>query len=99
MLRECWSALGGDPAAVGELEVADAGAWLGGPLAVDDLAVAAAGAALLAAAELAEARGLGRPSVALSAEHVALPGCGHVPCHDDPKAVAAVLLAGSREAG
>jgi pimeloyl-ACP methyl ester carboxylesterase len=33
------------------------------------------------------------------AEHVALPGCGHVPCHDDPKAVAAVLLAGSREAG
>ena len=24
-------------------------------------------------------------------------GCGHVPCHDDPEAVAAVLLAGSRE--
>jgi pimeloyl-ACP methyl ester carboxylesterase len=33
------------------------------------------------------------------AEHVALQGCGHVPCHDDPEAVAAVLLAGSREAG
>lgn len=31
------------------------------------------------------------------AEHVALRGCGHVPCHDDPEAVAAVLLAGSRE--
>jgi pimeloyl-ACP methyl ester carboxylesterase len=31
------------------------------------------------------------------AEHVALHGCGHVPCHDDPDAVAAVLLAGSRE--
>ena len=31
------------------------------------------------------------------AQHVALQGCGHVPCHDDPEAVAAVLLAGSRE--
>ena len=30
------------------------------------------------------------------AQHVALRGCGHVPCHDDPEAVAAVLLAGSR---
>jgi pimeloyl-ACP methyl ester carboxylesterase len=31
------------------------------------------------------------------AQHVALRGCGHVRCHDDPEAVAAVLLAGSRE--
>jgi pimeloyl-ACP methyl ester carboxylesterase len=31
------------------------------------------------------------------AQHVALRGCGHVPCHDDPEAVAAVLLVGSRE--
>jgi pimeloyl-ACP methyl ester carboxylesterase len=31
------------------------------------------------------------------AQHVALRGCGHVPCHDDPEAVGAVLLAGSRE--
>ena len=31
------------------------------------------------------------------ARHVALKGCGHVPFHDDPEAVAAVLLAGSRE--
>jgi pimeloyl-ACP methyl ester carboxylesterase len=31
------------------------------------------------------------------AQHVALRGCGHVPCHDDPEAVAAVLLAASRE--
>ena len=31
------------------------------------------------------------------AQHVALKGCGHVPCHDDPDAVAAVLLAGSRD--
>ena len=32
------------------------------------------------------------------ARHVALQGCGHVPFHDDPEAVAAVLLAGSGEA-
>jgi pimeloyl-ACP methyl ester carboxylesterase len=31
------------------------------------------------------------------AQHVALRGCGHVPCRDDPEAVAAALLAGSRE--
>ncbi len=31
------------------------------------------------------------------ARHVALPGCGHVPFHDDPETVAAVLLAGSAE--
>jgi pimeloyl-ACP methyl ester carboxylesterase len=31
------------------------------------------------------------------AQHVALRGCGHVPCQDDPEAVVAVLLAGSRE--
>jgi pimeloyl-ACP methyl ester carboxylesterase len=31
------------------------------------------------------------------ARHVALKGCGHVPCHDDPEAVAAVLLSASRE--
>ena len=31
------------------------------------------------------------------AQHVALRGCGHVPCHDDPEAVAAALLAGTRE--
>jgi pimeloyl-ACP methyl ester carboxylesterase len=29
--------------------------------------------------------------------HVALRGCGHVPCSDDPEAVAAALLAGSRD--
>jgi pimeloyl-ACP methyl ester carboxylesterase len=31
------------------------------------------------------------------AQHVALRGCGHVPCRDDPEAVASALLAGSRE--
>lgn len=46
--------------------------WFGGPLDVDGLAVRAARAALDAAADLAEARGLGRPEVSLSAEHVAL---------------------------
>ena len=30
------------------------------------------------------------------ATHVTLRGCGHVPCHDDPETVAAVMLAGSR---
>ena len=34
-----------------------------------------------------------------SARHVTLQGCGHVPFHDDPETVAAVLLAGSAEAG
>jgi pimeloyl-ACP methyl ester carboxylesterase len=29
------------------------------------------------------------------ARHVALPGCGHVPFHDDPEAVAGVILAAS----
>ncbi len=29
------------------------------------------------------------------ARHVSLPGCGHVPFHDDPEACARVLLAGS----
>ena len=62
----------GGPLGVDGLEVTGRDAWLGGPLAVDDLAVGAAGAALLAAAELAEARGLGRPAATLSAEHVAL---------------------------
>ena len=46
--------------------------WLGGPLDVDGLAVDAVRSALEAAAELAEARGLGRPAVSLSEEHVAV---------------------------
>jgi pimeloyl-ACP methyl ester carboxylesterase len=29
------------------------------------------------------------------ARHVSLPGCGHVPFHDDPEAVAGVILAAS----
>ncbi len=55
-----------------DVEVTDRGAWLGGPLDVDALAVDAIASALLAAAELAAVRGLGTPSVSLSAEHVAV---------------------------
>jgi hypothetical protein len=68
----CWAALGGDPAALTGLEVTRRDAWLGGGLAVDELAVGAVASALLAAAELADARGAGRPAIRLDAEHVAL---------------------------
>src|SRR4051812_5287248 len=68
----CWAAVGGADSARHGLEVTRRDAWLGGPLAVDALAVAAVAAPLLAAAELAEARGAARPAVALDAEHVAL---------------------------
>ncbi|HXN39646.1 MAG TPA: hypothetical protein VN892_16550, partial [Solirubrobacteraceae bacterium] len=61
-----------DVRALDTLEVHNTGAWLGGPLAVDDLAVAATATALLAASELAQARGAARPSVGLSGEHAAL---------------------------
>jgi hypothetical protein len=57
LIAGCWAALGGDPAALPGLEVTRREAWLGGPLAVDELAVGAVASALLAAAELAEARG------------------------------------------
>ena len=67
-----WRAVGGDPEMLGSLSVTRADAWLGGPLAVDELAVGAVAAALMAAAELAHARGAGRPAIELSAEHVAL---------------------------
>ncbi len=72
LMRACWAALGGRASALDRLEVLGAGPWLGGPLAVDELAVAAVSAALLAAADLAEARGLPHPQVSVAAEHVAL---------------------------
>lgn len=68
----CWAAVGGTPRALDGLEVTGREAWLGGPLAVDGLAVGAVAAALLAAAELAGARGARRPVASLSAEHVAV---------------------------
>src|SRR5581483_4872739 len=73
MLTErVWRGLGGEAALLESLVVEGRDAWLGGPFAVDELAVASVAAALLAAVELAEARGGGRPAVGLSAEHVAL---------------------------
>src|SRR5829696_738361 len=71
-VKACWTAAGGDAGALDGLDVQRQDRWLGGLLDVDGLAVGAVGAALLAAAELAEARGHRRPSVAVSAEHVAL---------------------------
>jgi hypothetical protein len=67
-----WQALGGEPAALADLEIRGRDAWLGGPLPVDDLALGAVAGALLAAAELVEARTGRRPAVQLDAEHVAL---------------------------
>jgi crotonobetainyl-CoA:carnitine CoA-transferase CaiB-like acyl-CoA transferase len=72
LIAPLWSALDGDPRRVDDLEVTRTDAWLGGPLAVDALAVGAVSAVLLAAAELAEARGAGRPHAQVSGEHVAL---------------------------
>jgi hypothetical protein len=71
MLEQAWSALGGDPAAAAALRVDRPGSHLPSPLPVSALAVATAGSALLAAAELAHARGARRPAVALDAVHVA----------------------------
>ncbi len=61
----CWDAVGGDASALDTLAVTSCDAWLAGPLAVDDLAVGSVGAALLSAAELADARVGRRPFVAL----------------------------------
>src|ERR1700689_1219175 len=72
LLSACWAAMRADARALDGLEGHDTGAWLGGPLAVDALAVAATATTLLAASELAHARGAARPSVGLSAEHAAL---------------------------
>jgi hypothetical protein len=67
-----WRGVGGDPDMLSALTVGDRDAWLGGPLAVDELAVGSVACALMAAAELAEARGANRPTIELSAEHVAV---------------------------
>lgn len=58
----------------------------GGPLAVDDLATGAVGAALLAAAELAQARGAPVRAVELDAGHVATAFVSerHVRVHGEP---------------
>jgi CoA-transferase family III len=65
-----WESLGGDPGRLANVEVRGAGLILPSPLPVGELAVACVSSALLAAAELAHARGLPRPRVSLDAAHV-----------------------------
>jgi CoA-transferase family III len=69
-LQSLWRALA--CATAPELDVRGAGRFLGSPFALDEAAVAAIGASLLAAAELAEARGGQRPAVTLERAHAAL---------------------------
>jgi crotonobetainyl-CoA:carnitine CoA-transferase CaiB-like acyl-CoA transferase len=70
MLHEAWSALGGDDAVLDSVEIGRRDGILASPLPVGELACATVAAALAAAAELAEARGRGRPSASLDAAHV-----------------------------
>jgi CoA-transferase family III len=72
LTESLWRATGGGPELLQSLSLTRADAWLGGPLAVDELAVGAVACALMAAAELATARGARRPAIGLSGEHVAL---------------------------
>jgi CoA-transferase family III len=72
LLSECWRAVAGEQETLDCLEIIEQDAWLGGVLAVDELALGACSAALMAAAELAGARGAHRPTVEISGEHVAL---------------------------
>ncbi len=74
MLADAWRALGGDADHLDALRITggdDGAAPLGGLAATGALATATAGAALVAAAELAQARTGARPDVALDAAHVA----------------------------
>lgn len=70
-LDEAWRALAGVSTAP-PLALGEAPRFLSSPFALDEIAVAAIGAALLAAAELAEARTGRRPEVALDPAHAAL---------------------------
>lgn len=65
-----WAALGGDPKMLDGIRVVRERPILGSPLPVGELAIGCASAPLLAAAELAEVRGLSRPAIDLSATHV-----------------------------
>jgi crotonobetainyl-CoA:carnitine CoA-transferase CaiB-like acyl-CoA transferase len=66
-----WTALGGDPDRAGDVEVHAGARYLASAFDVDGLAVGAVSSALLAAAELAEARVRRRPALVLDAGHVA----------------------------
>ncbi|UTI64770.1 CoA transferase [Paraconexibacter antarcticus] len=78
LAAEAWAAIGGDPAAATRLTVTGGtgpggrAAPLPGPLPTGALATATVGAMLLAAADLAAARGAGRPEPALDAGHAAV---------------------------
>jgi hypothetical protein len=69
-LEEIWSAFGGAPAP--EIELHGSGAVGSSPYALDEIALAAVAATLLAAAELAEARGGARPEPSLDRAHACL---------------------------
>ncbi len=72
MLDEAWGAVGGDADVTARLTMTGGSAApLTGHLAVGELATATAGTAVLAAAELEEARGGSFPAAALDAAHVA----------------------------
>jgi CoA transferase family III len=71
LTRRLWTALGGELERAGDVEVHAGGRYLPSAFDVDGLAVGAVSSALLAAAELAEARGQRRPGLALDAAHVA----------------------------
>lgn len=87
-LDEPWQALTGvctaPPLAVGE-----PARFLTSPFALDEIAVAAIGSALLAAAELAEARSGTRPEVALDRAHAALAFASERHLHTDHQLPAA----------
>ena len=70
-LTDALRALGGDPRAAGQIVVRRTGPILGSRLPAGELAVACVSAALLAARELAVARGSPAPEVTLDADHVA----------------------------
>jgi len=69
-LEQAWSALGGGRPA--DLALDGEGVLPASPYALEDVAVAAVGCTLLAAAELAQARGASRPQAALDRGHAAL---------------------------
>lgn len=70
-LEECWKALGGDAGALASASVEANASYLASALPVGAFADATVTAALLASAELAQARGRAKPRVRVSADHVA----------------------------
>jgi hypothetical protein len=91
-----WSAVGGDRARAGDVEVRGRGRHLPSAFAVDELAVGAVGCVLLAAAELTEARGGRRPVATLDAAHVACAFASERRLRRDGRAAAAAFAPLSR---